>query len=359
MDASPLDIGGLTAAQLDAAALVRLPRGAGRSREIYRQCMRQARFEPEELGLGAAAIAAWREQFRLDLPEVVSLATEPFDLDNEHTAKAVLRSRDGLEYECVRIPMGRGRLTLCVSSQVGCKMGCAFCETGRMGLLRNLSAAEIVSQVLVARHVLGWPIRNIVFMGMGEALDNWQQLRQALMILTDRPGLGLSQERITVCTVGHLDGIRKLRALGWRRLGLSISLNAANDQLRNKLMPMNRRCSLAALQAELVAYRPRDNFAFGVNYCLMPGINDHAGAEHEIAAFCEPLGRCLANVIPYNPGSQAITQAPEDDAVVAFTERLRAAGCAVRRRITKGRSVMAACGQLGNAGLRRCLQERL
>ena len=244
--------------------------------------------------------------------------------------------------------------TLCLSSQVGCKMGCTFCETGRMGLLRNLSAAEIVAEVVTVGAVLGWRARNLVFMGMGEALDNAEQLIQALRVLADKRGLHFSQERITVCTAGHRDGLLRLGALGWKRLNLSLSLNAADDAVRDRIMPVNRRTPLAELQRVLAAYPKRRNFTLGVNYCLMPGINDHGGDAEAVARYCAPLGRVLINLIPYNPGSAPLTRAPTEEEVAAFIAALRAAGLAVRRRITKGRSIMAACGQLGNvAGARR------
>jgi 23S rRNA (adenine2503-C2)-methyltransferase len=263
----------------------------------------------------------------------------------------VLALEDGLECECVLLPMGHDRSTLCISSQIGCKMGCSFCETARMGLLRHMTTAEIVSQLLVARHVLAWPFKNIVFMGMGEALDN-PAIIPALRVLTDGCGLGLSQERITICTVGRIDGLRQLTELGMRRLNLSISLNAANDALRSELMPVNRVVPLAQLQAALLDYRPRANFALGVNYCLLPGKNDRPEHAREVAEFCRPLGRIMVNVIPYNPGTAPLTHAPSEDEIDAFIERLREQGLPVRRRITKGRSVMAACGQLGNLELR-------
>jgi 23S rRNA (adenine2503-C2)-methyltransferase len=243
--------------------------------------------------------------------------------------------------------------TLCLSSQVGCKMGCTFCETGRMGLLRNLSAAEIVSEVVTVGAVLGWRARNLVFMGMGEALDNAEQLIQALRVLADQRGLHFSQERITVCTAGHREGLLRLGALGWKRLNLSLSLNAADDAVRDRIMPVNRRTPLAELQRVLAAYPQRRNFTLGVNYCLMPGINDRPGDAQAVARFCASLGRVLINLIPYNPGSAPLTRAPSEEEVAAFIAALRAAGLAVRRRITKGRSIMAACGQLGNVAAAR------
>jgi 23S rRNA (adenine2503-C2)-methyltransferase len=249
--------------------------------------------------------------------------------------------------------MGEERATLCISSQVGCKMGCRFCETGRMGLLRNLTAAEIVAQVLVARHRLGLSFRNLVFMGMGEALDNADAVLEALEVLCDQRGLSFSQERITVCTVGHVEGIARLAATGYRRLNLSVSLNAPDQRLRAELMPIARRHDLDELQAALRAYRPRRNFALGVNYCLLPGINDRREDAAGVARFCAPLERVMVNVIPYNPGGDPIAPVPTEDGIDRFIGFLREEGLPVRRRVTKGRSVMAACGQLGNTSLRR------
>jgi 23S rRNA (adenine2503-C2)-methyltransferase len=345
---SPIDIAGLCSAELVSLARERLVLGHGVAKAVYRDALRFGRFEPERHGLGPEKASAWREQFQLGLPRVVRTVSEQSETGT--TAKAVLS--DGLECECVLLPMGRDRSTLCVSSQVGCKMGCRFCETARMGLLRPMRCAEIVSQLLVARHVLGWEFRNVVFMGMGEALDNLDNVLPALRVLTDGSGIGMSQERITICTVGRVDGIRQLQALGMRRLNLSISLNAANDALRSELMPVNRVLPLAALQAALSEYRPRANFVLGVNYCLMPGLNDRPEHAAEVGAFCRPLGRVMVNVIPYNPGSAPLTRAPTEEEIDGFIEQLRAEGLPVRRRVTKGRSVMAACGQLGNIQLR-------
>jgi 23S rRNA (adenine2503-C2)-methyltransferase len=339
-------IHGLRNAELLERARALLPRGHGLARQIHRQVMREGRFDPERFGLGPEACEAWRSQFSFELPELVAMNSDEGDCGA--TSKMVLRLHDGLEVETVRIPMGRGRHTLCVSSQVGCKMGCTFCETGRMGLLRHLRTDEIIGQLLVARHRLGWRIRNIVFMGMGEALDNANNVLQALRVLNDEAGLAIAQERLTVCTVGHVEGIRRLDQQGLKRLNLSISLNAASDSLRSELMPINRRTDLAELQKVLMAYQPRRNFTLGVNYCLLPGINDTIDDARDVAEFCKPLSRVLVNLIPYNPGSMPLTRAPEEAEVERFVGWLRAEGLPVRERVTKGRSVMAACGQLGN-----------
>jgi 23S rRNA (adenine2503-C2)-methyltransferase len=349
----PIDIAGLTSVELATLARERLPRGHGAARAIYRAAFADCVFAPEQHGLSDEASAAWSSGFRLSRPEVVRVVRE--EADAQVTAKVVLRLADGLECESVLLPMGRDRTTLCISSQVGCKMGCTFCETGRMGLLRNLSAGEIVAQLLAARRAdgLGASFRNLVFMGMGEALDNFDAVQQALRVITDPAGLSLSQERITICTVGHVAGIRRLAAAGWKRLNLSVSLNAPEDALRAELMPVARKAPLAELQRALAEYRPRRNFALGVNYCLLPGINDARAHAAGVARFCAPLERVMVNVIPYNPGNAPLTRKPTEAEIETFIGWLRDEGLPVRRRITKGQSVMAACGQLGNVELRR------
>lgn len=343
----PIDVLALTSAELIGAARERLKSGAGVALAIYRRVILDGRFEPDAFGLKQTSVDAWRAHFQLRLPGVIRQIEEP----SEHgtpTIKAVLMTHDGLEIECVRIPMGQGRFTLCVSSQVGCRLACRFCETGRMGLLRDLTAAEIVAQVVVARAILGWTIRNIVFMGMGEPLDNTDHVIQALRVLNDHSGLHFGQQRLRICTVGRPDGIARLGELGWKRMDLSISLNASTNEARSRLMPINKTVPLEALQAALIAYPRRKSFVFGVNYCLLPGLNDTREDAKRIAAFCAPIGRVLVNLIPYNPGSVPITRAPEEDEVVRFIGWLEEERLPVRRRLTKGRSVMAACGQLGN-----------
>ncbi len=345
----PLRIAGLTLAQLRAEARIRVPRGHGESATLYRQVVQEGRFDPTDTKLGAEAIAAWGKAAEFRLPRLVRAEQEEGPLGT--TAKAILATDDDYEIECVSIPMARGR-TLCVSSQVGCKMGCTFCETAKLGLVRHLRADEIVGQVLAARFVLGWPVRNVVFMGMGEALDNYDALVQAIRVLNDPSGCAMGQERMTVCTVGRVDGIRRFQGEGFRRVNLSVSLNATTDEARDRIMPVNRKTPLAELQAALIAYKPRRNFVLGVNYCLMPGLNDTREDVARLAAWCRPIERVLVNIIPYNPGTDPLTRAPSDDEVDQFIRWVQEEQLPVRRRMTKGRSVMAACGQLGNQEMR-------
>jgi 23S rRNA (adenine2503-C2)-methyltransferase len=341
-----LDVLGLTSGGLAVEASRCLASGAGVATNIYARVFKTGRLEPEAFGLSPSSSRSWKEYFRVGLLEPVRVVEEPGEIGR--TAKAVFKTWDGREVECVRVPMpGAGRATLCISSQVGCRMGCAFCETGKAGLVRGLSAAEIVSEVLSARVLLGWECRNIVFMGMGECLDNFDAVAASLAVLADQRGLGYAQERITVCTAGHVEGIRKLRALGLKRLGLSVSLNSGDDSRRSELMPINRRWGLDELAAALAAYPQRRNFFLGVNYCLLPGINDARADAALVARFCEKAGRCLVNLIPYNPGRSPIARAPNEEEVERFLSWLAEEGVQVRSRATKGGSIMAACGQLG------------
>ena len=349
----PLDLLGLTSSELLDTARRLLPSGAGVAGKVHARAFATGRLEPEAFGLSEASCRAWRETFFVGILPVARMAEEP----GEHgtTVKAVLVAADGRGIECVRIPVpvpagSPARSTLCVSSQVGCRMGCAFCETGLAGLVRNLTAAEIVAQVLTARIVLGWDCRNVVFMGMGEPLDNLEELARALRVLTDQRGLRYPAERMTVCTAGLAEGIRGLRALGLRRMNLSVSLNAADNAVRDRLMPANRRTDLDALAAALRAYPQRRSFVLGVNYCLLPGINDSREDARGVAAWCAKAGRVYVNLIPYNPGTRPLCQAPTPGQVGRFLAWLREEGLEAGPRGARGGSIMAGCGQLGGAG---------
>jgi 23S rRNA (adenine2503-C2)-methyltransferase len=286
-----------------------------------------------------------------------------------------------LETESVIIPMhshrGTSWYTLCVSSQVGCRMGCTFCETGRMGLLRDLSAHEIVGQRLAARQLMlaqrpetprhfryfSDGIQNIVFMGMGEPLDNFDNVIQAIRVFNEPRGLNVPLGQITVSTVGRTDGIRRLAALArqgerdWHNLRLAISLNAPRDDLRNVLMPANKRLPLADLQQALLEYPLARKGRYLIEYVLIKGVNDSLQDADQVAAWCDPLP-CVVNVIPYNPQRDASYETPTNAALVAFMSRLKARGVFVKRRITHGRDLMGACGQLGNPALHRGVSRR-
>ena len=269
-----------------------------------------------------------------------------------------------LPVESVVIPMtgstGNLKHTLCVSSQVGCAMGCEFCETAQMGLIRNLTAPEIVGQWFHAHHnharSAGKNITNIVFMGMGEPLDNADEVLKAVEVLSDRNGANIAMSKITISTVGRVDGLRRLRAKclehGWKRLGIAISVNAPNDDVRNEIMPINRKWDMKELQDVLVGFPRSGRNRMMVEYVLIPGVNNLPGHAKQLAEFLRPIECCL-NVIPYNPRRDSPWRAPSDDEVFSFADEMIALGVFTKLRRTKGRETMAACGQLGTEHIRQ------
>ncbi|HUW39701.1 MAG TPA: radical SAM protein [Rectinemataceae bacterium] len=347
-----IDILGMSSDDFAAAATGLLESGAGLAGALYSRAFATGKLEPEALGAAGRSAQAWRRRFRVGLLEVLKVVDEEGEFGI--TSKAVMAADDGSRIECVRIPMPSrpgmpARSSLCVSSQVGCRMGCAFCETGRAGLKRNLNAAEIVAQCLTARVKLGWEVGNIVFMGMGEPLDNVENLAAALRVLGDRRGFAFSMERITVCSSCPPGGLEALRSLGLKRLNLSISLNAGLEKTRNSIMPIGRANGLDALAASAAVYPQRRNFVLGVNYCLIPGVNDGREEARGVARFCAEIGRSLVNLIPYNPGSAPLSRPPTEEEIERFEAALREDGCQLRRRAKKGGAIMAGCGQLGSA----------
>ncbi len=265
-----------------------------------------------------------------------------------------------LETESVLIPMiGKTRVpthTLCVSSQVGCAMGCTFCETAQMGLMRSLLPEEIVAQWFTACHVIGIRPKNVVFMGMGEPMDNLDNVLQAIAVLTDRRGPEVPMSKITVSTVGHLDGLRRLARQveqpGWHRLNLAVSVNAPNDEIRDRLMPINRAMPMDALREALLAWPKYGSTKICLEYVLIPGVNDAREHAIRMADWARPLPACV-NVIPYNPRRNSPWPAPSEERVAEFLAWLTEAGAYAKRRRTKGRRMMGACGQLGNEQIRQ------
>ncbi len=268
--------------------------------------------------------------------------------------------QDALETESVVIPMATRRgdttHTLCVSSQVGCAMGCEFCETAQMGLIRSLTAAEIVAQWWAATHHLKQRIKNIVFMGMGEPLDNLDAVLRAIEILTDHSGPSVPMSNITVSTVGRVKEMRllseRVRTHGWKRLNLAVSINAPNDEIRNQIMPFNRAAPLAELIDVLESWPLRSSTGICAEYVLIPGVNDADKHADELTELVRNV-RCCVNVIPYNPRRNSPWPAPDERGVQRFLDRLEANGQFCKRRRTKGRDSMAACGQLGNERIRK------
>lgn len=260
--------------------------------------------------------------------------------------KFVSRLADGLEIESVLVPMDR-YATVCISSQAGCRMGCRFCETGRLGLARDLSVAEIVYQVYAARHVLKRSVKNIVFMGMGEPFDNFGNVLCAIDVISDQRGLDIAERNITISTAGRIDGLERLAALNRPHIRLAISLNAPNDRIRSRIMPLNRSAPMGKLKKALTAYPLKPGVHIVIEYVLIRDVNDRAEHADELAAYLSGLP-VKVNLIPFNPGPDTAFAPPLTAATEIFRQRLVARGVFVRMRTTKGRALMAACGQLGS-----------
>jgi 23S rRNA (adenine2503-C2)-methyltransferase len=263
---------------------------------------------------------------------------------SDGTKKYLFELHDGHHIESVLIP-DPPRNTLCISSQVGCALGCKFCLTGAMGLKRNLTSAEIVDQVCQVQHEAGsqQPITNIVFMGMGEPLANYDALARSLKILMDPGGLAFSHRRITVSTAGLTP---QLRLLGKESpVNLAISLHAADDAIRDEVMPINRTYPLAELMAACREYpiAPRKRISF--EYILIEGVNDHPGQARKLIKLLHGI-RAKINLIPFNPFMSSSYRQPTEERVLAFQEVLRKTHITATIRKSRGADISAACGQL-------------
>ncbi|WP_320043617.1 23S rRNA (adenine(2503)-C(2))-methyltransferase RlmN [uncultured Desulfobacter sp.] len=266
-------------------------------------------------------------------------------IEEEGLVKFITELTDGLKIESVIIPMTRHN-TLCVSSQVGCKMGCKFCQTARMGFKRSLSTSEIVGQVFNARHHLGYDIKNIVFMGMGEPFDNFDRVMTAVKILNSQKGCDIALRHMTISTCGVVPGIERLAQMNLPNIRLAISINGPDDATRSALMPVNRRWPLAELKKSLEAYPLPHRGVFLFEYILIKGVNDSMDHAQKLARFIHPLPVRL-NLIPYNPVTGFDHQSPSDEQMHNFAQMLTDKRVFVIKRWSRGRSVSAGCGQLG------------
>lgn len=260
-------------------------------------------------------------------------------VSRDGTVKYLWRLQDGLAVESVLIPEGRRR-TLCISSQVGCAFGCIFCATGTMGFQRNLACWEIACQVReIALETAERPT-NVVFMGMGEPLHNWDQVDRALTILNHPEGFGIGARHITVSTVGLVPGLAKLAARK-EQFRLAISLHAATHETRLGLMPVERKYRLERLMEALQRFERRVTF----EYILIRGHNDSPADAAALAALAKPLN-ALVNLIPLHPGGAVALSPASPGEMAGFARRLRELGVAVSVRKSRGLDISAACGQL-------------
>jgi 23S rRNA (adenine2503-C2)-methyltransferase len=338
----PLDL-----LSLDERGMVQFVRGLGwpayRARQVLRWLYRRRQTDIARMSdLSLDDRARLSDCAIISTPRGCRLYTSA-----DGTTKFVFTLSDGLTVESVLIPED-DRLTLCLSTQVGCTLDCGFCLTGTMGLRRNLRVAEILTQVLAAQNHTSEksPITNLVFMGMGEPLANLDALVDAIRRLTNNVwGFGFSPRRITVSTAGLATRLKEMAPLG---VNLAISLNATTDQMRQRLMPAaNRLHSLRSLLTACRAYPLPSHRRLTFEYVLLEGVNDGLEDARRLILLLRGF-RSKVNLIPFNPFPGSLFRSPSNDTVNAFQEVLRRAGLDAFVRKSRGRDVLGACGQLGN-----------
>ncbi len=265
------------------------------------------------------------------------------------TVKNAVRLHDGLVVESVLIPTNT-RTTACVSSQVGCSLDCNFCATARLKRMRNLEPAEIYDQVIAidkeSRLYYNHPLSNIVFMGMGEPLMNYNNVMKAIEMITSNEGLGMSPKRITVSTSGIPKMIKKM-ADDEVKFNLAVSLHSAIDEIRSKIMPFSENFPLADLRASLEYWYKKTKSKISFEYVVWKGINDNKESVDALVKFCKYVP-CKVNLIEYNPIDDGEFQQASEESINAYIKALEATGIVVKVRRSRGKDIDAACGQLAN-----------
>jgi 23S rRNA (adenine2503-C2)-methyltransferase len=297
--------------------------------------------------IGKELRAQLQDAHTLDRPEVIERL-----VSKDGTRKWLIRTGPGIEFETVYIPDVARSGALCISSQVGCTLTCTFCHTGTQKLVRNLTAAEIVAQVMIARDDLDeWPsttdgraLTNIVFMGMGEPLYNLDEVAKAIDLISDGEGISIGRRRITVSTSGV---VPKIEELG-RKTGtmLAISLHATNDALRDELVPLNKKYPLEQLMAAIKAYPGLNNSKrVTFEYVMLKGVNDSPAEARALVKMLYGIP-AKVNLIPFNPWPGTDYVCSDWKAIHAFSDIVNAAGFSAPIRTPRGRDILAACGQL-------------
>jgi 23S rRNA (adenine2503-C2)-methyltransferase len=331
-----------------------------RAKQLWHQIYNRGARDFEAMSDIARPQRAWfAERFTIARPEVM---TELVSTDG--TRKWLLRTHDGHDFEMVFIP-DADRGTLCVSAQIGCTLNCSFCFTGTMRLVRNLEAGEIVGQVMLARDSLGeWPsqpegrmLSNIVMMGMGEPLYNFDNIRDALKIVMDGDGLGLSRRRITLST----SGVVPMMARAGKEIGvnLAVSLHAVSKEVRDEIVPLNRKYGIEELLAACAAYPGANNARrITFEYVMLKDKNDSDADAHELVRLIRKYKLpAKVNLIPFNPWPGANYECSDEDRVRRFSQIVFEAGISAPIRRPRGRDIMAACGQLKSAAEKKSRAE--
>lgn len=305
-----------------------------------KNCLNPEQFSNISLPLRARLL----EDFDWSLPGIDTLLKS-----DDESEKILLKTHDGLFTECVLMP-SENRVTLCVSSQVGCRMACTFCQTGKMGLSRNLTRGEILAQIIIANRRLiergdDRRVTNIVFMGMGEPLDNFDEVVGACEVMLDERYFALSKHRVTVSTSGLVPAIEELG----RRVpvSLAISLHSADEEQRSSMMPVNKKYPLAELKETLLRYPVQTRHGITFEYVMINGVNDSIPHAKKLVKFLHGL-KAKVNLIPMNPhpGSEMVATDPER--MREFQKYLTDRSIPAPVRYSRGQDVSAACGQLAS-----------
>lgn len=317
-----------------------------RSQQVYKWVYESRVTDP-------AMMTNLSKAFRAELPKMLTFELPPViqhlkSVDG--TQKFLFDMGGGMSVEAVLIPAD-DRLTLCVSSEVGCNMACRFCYTGKQKLKRRLTAEEIVGQFMQVQDRLeeGQRISNIVFMGMGEPLDNCDAVFRAIRVLTNDWGVNLSRKRITVSTSGLVPEMWRVADAGVR---LAVSLNASNDGIRDHVMPINKKYPLSELLKACREYARATGDKVTFEYVLLKGVTDSLEHAREVVKLTKSVP-CKINIIPFNEHPGSGFERPDDDTVQAFHTELMNLGAHVLLRRTMGRDIFAACGQLTDPKLRQ------
>ena len=313
-----------------------------RKKQIYEWLWKKNVLTFEEMrNLSMKLIEKLKEQFTFLKTEIESEV-----ISSDGTSKFIFRLHDGHAIEGVLIPT-QSRVTACISSQVGCPLKCAFCATGTMGFIRNLHFAEILDQyALMNRRALELyeiPISNIVFMGMGEPLLNYDNVMQSINLLTSPEGNQLSPSRITLSTVGVVDGIIKMADEGFKP-GLAVSVHIPDNLLRSEIMPINRKFPLPELQSALQYFYQKTGQRITIEYVLLQNINDSVKSAERLCAFCRPFPVKI-NLIEFNETKSRFSKSPREN-MIRFKEYLESKNLIVNVRQSRGKDIAAACGQL-------------
>ena len=318
---------------------------AYRAGQIFSWVAKKWTVNPDSMSnLPAPLKAKIRETFVCDS---VSLESESTSADGSR--KLLLKLGDDEKVECAIIPALDGRATFCLSTQVGCPVGCAFCASGSAGLVRNMHAGEIVEQFLLACRLSGSLPDNVVIMGVGEPLLNYDNLVKALETICDPEGIALAARRVTISTSGWTQGIKSLAKLG-RQWNLAVSLHATDDKIRSLIIPERFRRPIKEIIDACILHRESTGRMLTLEYVLLADVNDTTEQAARLAKIAASA-RAKVNLIPYNNTGGAFSR-PSNDVIKRFENTIKSAGIVVTTRVEKGSETSAACGQLRSSAKR-------